>query len=51
LTPENNDQKVGIDIVKRALQSPARQVAAHDIDQKGLISQRDAAAQARRARE
>jgi len=27
LTPENNDQKVGIDIVKRALQSPVRQVA------------------------
>jgi len=27
LTPENNDQKVGIDIVKRALQMPARQVA------------------------
>src|SRR6516225_6379390 len=26
LTPENNDQKVGIDIVKRALQSPVRQV-------------------------
>ena len=27
LTPENNDQKVGIDIVRRALQSPVRQVA------------------------
>ena len=27
LTPKNNDQKVGIDIVKRALQSPVRQVA------------------------
>ncbi len=27
LTPENNDQKVGIDIVRRALQSPIRQVA------------------------
>ena len=27
LTPENSDQKVGIDIVKRALQSPVRQVA------------------------
>ncbi len=26
LTPENNDQKVGIDIVRRALQSPVRQV-------------------------
>jgi len=26
LTPENNDQKVGIDIVRRALQSPIRQV-------------------------
>jgi len=27
LTPENTDQKVGIDIVRRALQSPVRQVA------------------------
>jgi len=27
LTPENNDEKVGIDIVKRALQSPIRPVA------------------------
>ena len=27
LTPENDDQKVGIDIVRRALQSPVRQVA------------------------
>src|SRR6201998_933329 len=27
VTAENNDQKVGIDIVKRALQSPVRQVA------------------------
>src|ERR1700720_3574958 len=27
LTPENNDQRVGIDIVRRALQSPVRQVA------------------------
>jgi chaperonin GroEL len=27
LTPENSDQKVGIDIVRRALQSPVRQVA------------------------
>jgi chaperonin GroEL len=26
LTPANNDQKVGIDIVRRALQSPVRQV-------------------------
>src|SRR5215471_15187976 len=26
LTPENSDQKVGIDIVKRALQAPVRQV-------------------------
>ncbi|MGH7100128.1 MAG: TCP-1/cpn60 chaperonin family protein, partial [Stellaceae bacterium] len=26
LTPANNDQKVGIDIVKRALQAPVRQV-------------------------
>jgi chaperonin GroEL len=27
LTPENNDQRVGIDIVRRALQTPVRQVA------------------------
>ena len=27
LTPENSDQKHGIDIVRRALQSPARQIA------------------------
>src|SRR5256714_10453788 len=27
LTPENNDQRVGINIVKRALQTPVRQVA------------------------
>jgi chaperonin GroEL len=27
LTPENNDQKVGIEIVRRALQTPARQIA------------------------
>jgi chaperonin GroEL len=27
LTPSNNDQKVGIDIVRRALQSPLRQIA------------------------
>ena len=27
LTPENSDQRVGIDIVRRALQSPVRQVA------------------------
>src|SRR6202007_2948041 len=26
LNPENDDQKVGIDIVRRALQSPARQI-------------------------
>jgi chaperonin GroEL len=26
LNPENNDQKVGIDIVRRALQAPARQI-------------------------
>jgi chaperonin GroEL len=26
LSPENNDQQVGIDIVRRALQSPARQI-------------------------
>jgi chaperonin GroEL len=27
LTPSNNDQKVGIDIVRRALQAPVRQIA------------------------
>jgi chaperonin GroEL len=27
LTPENDDQKVGIDIVRRALQAPVRQIA------------------------
>jgi len=27
LTPENNDQQVGIDIVRRALQAPIRQIA------------------------
>jgi len=27
LTPENNDQQVGIDIVRRALQAPVRQIA------------------------
>jgi chaperonin GroEL len=27
LTPDNDDQKVGIDIVRRALQAPARQIA------------------------
>jgi chaperonin GroEL len=27
LTPENDDQKAGIDIVRRALQIPARQIA------------------------
>ncbi|MFQ5783864.1 MAG: chaperonin GroEL [Alphaproteobacteria bacterium] len=27
LTPDNNDQKVGIDIVRRALQTPTRQIA------------------------
>jgi chaperonin GroEL len=27
LTPENSDQKVGIDIIRRALQAPVRQVA------------------------
>jgi chaperonin GroEL (HSP60 family) len=26
LNPENDDQKVGIDIVRRALQGPARQI-------------------------
>jgi chaperonin GroEL len=29
LNPENNDQKVGIDIVRRALQAPARQIFAN----------------------
>src|SRR5207248_9643482 len=27
LEPQNDDQKVGIDIVRRALQAPARQIA------------------------
>src|SRR5215212_10225422 len=29
LNPENNDQKVGIDIIRRALQAPARQIFAN----------------------
>jgi len=29
LNPENNDQKVGIEIVRRALQAPARQIFAN----------------------
>ncbi len=29
LTPENDDQKVGIDIIRRALQAPARQIFAN----------------------
>jgi len=29
LNPENHDQKVGIDIVRRALQAPARQIVAN----------------------
>ena len=29
LNPENDDQKVGIDIVRRALQAPARQIFAN----------------------
>src|SRR5208282_5365092 len=29
LTPENDDQKVGIDIVRRALQAPAKQIFAN----------------------
>ena len=29
LNPENNDQKVGIDIVRRALQAPAKQIFAN----------------------
>jgi chaperonin GroEL len=29
LNPENNDQRVGIDIVRRALQAPARQIVAN----------------------
>ena len=29
LNPQNNDQKVGIDIVRRALQAPARQIFAN----------------------
>ena len=37
LTPENNDQKVGIDIVKRALQSPVRQVAENAGDDGSVV--------------
>jgi chaperonin GroEL len=37
LTPENNDQKVGIDIVKRALQSPVRQVAENAGDDGSIV--------------
>src|SRR6185437_17076586 len=29
LNPENDDQKVGIDIVRRAMQAPARQILAN----------------------
>jgi chaperonin GroEL len=29
LNPENDDQKVGIDIVRRALQAPAKQIFAN----------------------
>jgi chaperonin GroEL len=37
LTPENSDQKVGIDIVKRALQSPLRQVAENAGDDGSVV--------------
>jgi len=37
LTPENSDQKVGIDIVKRALQSPVRQVAENAGDDGSIV--------------
>ena len=37
LTPENSDQKVGIDIVKRALQSPVRQVAENAGDDGSVV--------------
>jgi chaperonin GroEL len=37
LTPENSDQKVGIDIVKRALQSPVRQVAENTGDDGSIV--------------
>jgi chaperonin GroEL len=37
LTPENSDQKVGIDIVKRALQSPVRQLAENAGDDGSVV--------------
>src|SRR5499433_2586119 len=37
LKPKNDDQKVGIDIVKRALQSPVRQVAENAGDDGSIV--------------
>jgi chaperonin GroEL len=37
LNPENNDQKVGIDIVRRALQAPARQIFANAGEEGSII--------------
>ena len=37
LTPENNDQKVGIDIVRRALQAPVRQVVENAGDEGSVV--------------
>jgi len=37
LNPENSDQKVGIDIVRRALQAPARQIFANAGEEGSII--------------
>jgi chaperonin GroEL len=37
LNPQNNDQKVGIDIVRRALQAPARQIFANAGEDSSVI--------------
>jgi chaperonin GroEL len=37
LNPENNDQKVGIDIVRRALQAPARQIFTNAGEEGSII--------------
>jgi chaperonin GroEL len=37
LNPENDDQKVGIDIVRRALQAPARQILANAGEEGSVI--------------
>jgi chaperonin GroEL len=37
LRPENNDQRVGIDIVRRAIQAPARQIAANAGEEGSIV--------------